>query len=236
MDFNLYVSRIKKKSVKFLLLAIASLVILGIAGEILIAKRIESLYFFLLFACMVTYLIVFYKKEFSREINLKMKPFEIRMNSTINYANIHNVLVKNCENNKCFDYSEKSAFFMLKKKYNVRVLLYSTEDFNKKEYDEEKKKINRKSNKLYNINHWVAIRKARKPMRLNLIYAECVNDTLFDYISGDAETLLTRVEGIMNIVVSNDLLIVPPLKPTISIYAIDRYKDMVKMLLDMLGK
>ena len=69
-----------------------------------------------------------------------------------------------------------------------------------------------------------------------MIYTECVNDALFDYISGDAEILLTRVEGIMNIVVSNDLLIVPLLKPTISIYAIDRYKDMVKMLLEMLGK
>lgn len=236
MDFNLYVSEIKKKGVKFLLLAIASFVILGIAGEILIAKRIESLYFFLLFACIVTYLIVFYKKEFSHKMNSKMKPFEIIMDSTINYADIHNILVKKCENNKCFDYSEKSAFFKLKKKYSVRVLLYSTEDFNKKEYDEEKKKINRKANKLYSINHWVTIHKARKQMRVNLIYTECVNDALFNYISEDAEILLTRVEGIINIVVSNDRLIVPPLKPTISIYAIDRYKDMVKMLLEMLGK
>ena len=236
MDFNLYVSEIKKKGVKFLLLAIASFVILAIAGEILIAKRIESLYFFLLFACIVTYLIVFYKKEFSHKMNSKMKPFEIKMDSTINYADIHNVLVKKCENNKCFDYSEKSAFFKLKKKYSVRVLLYSTEDFNKKEYDEEKKKINRKANKLYSINHWVTIHKARKQMRVNLIYTECVNDALFNYISEDAEILLTRVEGIINIVVSNDRLIVPPLKPTISIYAIDRYKDMVKMLLEMLGK
>ena len=73
-------------------------------------------------------------------------------------------------------------------------------------------------------------------MRVNLIYTECVNDALFNYISEDAEILLTRVEGIINIVVSNDRLIVPPLKPTISIYAIDRYKDMVKMLLEMLGK
>ena len=236
MDLNLYVNRIKKKSIKFLLLAIAALVILGIAGEILIAKRMESLYFFLLFACIVTYLIAFYKKEFYQKTNLDMAPFEIKIDSAINYADLHSALVKNCEKNQCFDYSEKIAFFKLKKKYSVRILLYSTEDFNKKEYDEEKKKINRKANKLYNINHWVAIRKARKPMRLNLIYTECVNDTLFDYISRDAETLLTRVEGIMNIVVSNDLLIVHPLKPTISIYAIDRYKDMVKMLLDMLGK
>ena len=120
MDFNLYVSRIKKKSVKFLLLAIASLVILGIAGEILITKRIESLYFFLLFACIVAYLIVFYKKEFSHEMNSKVKPFEIKMDSTINYADLHNVLVKNCEKNQCFDYSEKIAFFKLKKKYSVR--------------------------------------------------------------------------------------------------------------------
>ena len=95
MDFNLYVSEIKKKGVKFLLLAIASFVILGIAGEILIAKRIESLYFFLLFACIVTYLIVFYKKEFSHKMNSKMNPFEIIMDSTINYADIHNILVKN---------------------------------------------------------------------------------------------------------------------------------------------
>lgn len=234
MDFNLYVSRIKKKSVKFLLLAITSLVILGIAGEILIAKRIECLYFFLVFACIVIYLTVFYKKEFSQKTDLDMAPFEIKMDSAINYAVLHNALVKKCKNNKYFDYSEKSAFFKLKKKYTVRVLLYSTEDFNKKEYDEEKKKINRKANKLYNINNWVTIRKARKQMRVNLIYTECVNDTLFNYISCDAEIMLTRVEGIINIVVSNDRIIIPPLKPSISIYAIDRYKDMVKMLLELL--
>ena len=57
MDLNLYVDKIKKKSIKFLLLAITSLVVLGVAGESLIAKRIESIYFFLLFACIVTYLI-----------------------------------------------------------------------------------------------------------------------------------------------------------------------------------
>lgn len=236
MNFNLYVNNIKKKSIKFLLLAITSLVILGIAGELLIAKRIECLYFFLVFACIAAYLIVFYKKEFSRRINLNVKPFEIKTDSVINYADIHNALVKNCENNKWFDYSEKSAFFKLTKKYKVRVLLYSTEDFNKKEYDEERKKINKKANKLYNINHWITIHKARKQMRVNLIYSRCVNDTLFNYISGDAESMLTRVEGMMNIVISNDRLIVPLLKPTISIYAIDRYKNMVKMLLELLGQ
>ena len=236
MDFNLYVNKIKKISVKFLFLVITSLVILGIAGELLVSKRIECLYYFLVFACLGVYLIVFYKKELAQKTNLDMTTFEIKMESEINYEDIHNALAKNCENNQWFDYSGKSAFFKLEKKYNVRVLLYSAEAFNKKEYDEEKKKINRKANKLYNINHWVAINKARKQMRLNLIYIECVNDTLFNYISGNAEILLTRAEGIMNIVVSNDRLIVPLLKPTISIYAIDRYKYMVKMLLDMLGK
>ena len=236
MDFNLYTNRIKKKSVIFLLLAITSLVILVIAGEILIAKRIGSIYFFLLFVCVITYLIIFYKKEFSHKMNLNMMPFEIKMNSEISYADIHNVLAKNCENNECFDYSKRSAFFKLKKKYNIRVLLYSTEDFYKKEYDEEKKKINRKANKIYNINHWIPIHQTQKQMRVNLIHTEYINETLFNYISGDAEVLLTRAEGIINIVVNNDKLIVPPLKPTISIYAIDRYKDMVKMLLELLNK
>ena len=236
MDLNLYVNRIKKKSIKFLLLAITSFVVLGVAGEGLIAKRIESIYFFLLFVCVFTYLIIFYKKEFSHKMNLDMIPFEIKMDSAVSYADIHNALTKNCENNKYFDYSEKSAFFKLKKKYNVRVLLYSTEDFNKKEYDEEKQRINRKANKLYNINQWVTIHNARKQMRVNLIHTEYINDTLFNYLSGDAEIWLTRAEGIINIVVSDDKLILPPLRPTISIYAIDRYKDMVKMLLEMLGK
>lgn len=236
MDFNLYVYRIKKKSVKFLLLAIFALVMLGIAGEILIAKRIECLYFFIVFACIVIYLTVFYKKEFSQKTDVDMAPFEIKMVSAIRYADIHNALVKNCDNDKYFDYSENSAFFKLKKKYSIRVLLYGAEDFNKKEYDEEKKKINRKANKLYNINNWAPIHKARKQMRVNLIYTEHVNDTLLKYISGDAEIMLTRAEGIMNIVVCNDRIIVPPLKPTISVYAIDRYKDMVKMLLALLGQ
>ncbi len=236
MNFNSYVNRIKKKSVMFLLLVMISLVILGFAGESLIAKRIESIYFFLLFVCLVTYLIIFYKKEFSHKMNIDMLPFEIKIDSVISYADMHNALAKNCESDKCFDYSERSAFFYLKKKYNVRVLLYSTEDFNKKEYDEEKQRINRKANQLYNINRRATIHNSRKQMRVNLIHTEYFNDNLFNYISKDAENLLTRAEGILNIVVSNDKLILPPLKPTISIYAIDRYKDMVKMLLELLNK
>lgn len=112
MDFNLYTNRIKKKSVIFLLLAITSLVILVIAGESLIAKRIESIYFFLLFVCLVTYLIIFYKKEFSHKMNLNMIPFEIKLDSKIGYADMHNALAKNCESDKYFDYSERSAFFI----------------------------------------------------------------------------------------------------------------------------
>ena len=163
-----------------------------------------------------------------------MMPFEIKLDSAINYEDVHNALVNNCENNKYFDYSDKSAFFMLKKKYNVRVILYSTEFFNKKEYDEEKKRINRKANKIYNIHHWGAINSLRKQMRVNLICAEEINDTLFNFISADAGIFLTRVEGIISIVVSKDKLIVPPLEPNVYLYAIDRYRAMVKMILKLL--
>ena len=236
MEFNLYVSKIKKKAVVFLSMLLLSFVTLAIAIETFALKSALWVCFLILFICIVIYIFFFYKNEYSVKKEFILKPFEIKINPAIKYSDIYSALEKNCNNNECFKFSENSAFFRLKNKYIVRIILYRTEEFNKKDYDEEKKKINRKANKIYNISQWVSIHKSRKQMRINLIYTDCVNETLSNYISGDAEILLTRVEGIINLIVSNGKLIVPPLQPTFYMYAIDRYKDMVRMISNMLSE
>lgn len=219
-----------------MLLLLLSFVSIAIAIEAFVLKSTLWGCFLGLFICIVICLVFFYKNEYSLKEGLILKPFEIQINHTIKYAEVYSALEKSCNSNECFKFSERSAFFRLKNKYNVRVILYGTAEFNKKDYDEEKKKVNRKANKTYNISQWVSVHQSRKQMRINLIYTDCVNKCLSDYIAEDAEILLTRVEGIINLVVSNGKLIVPPLKPTFYMYAIDRYKDMVTMIYNILSE
>lgn len=232
IEFETYVRRIERNANIYLVLLILAGLILLTAIQGIIYKSNWWILFFVLFVLLVVALRVFYKKAFSKKP--LVKPFEIRINPNIRYADINCALKQRCDEG--FDFTDTSAFFRTKNKYTVRIILYGTAEFIKKDYDQEKRRINSKANKLYNIKQSISIKETHKYMRVNLIYTEYLNNALYDYISTDAELMLTRVEGILNLVISNGKLIVPPINPTISIGAIKRYRDMFNMIRKMIGE
>jgi hypothetical protein len=67
-------------------------------------------------------------------------------------------------------------------------------------------------------------------MRFNIICADALNDALYQFLSKNANRNLTRVEGIINIAIINNQIIVPPIYGECDLAEISRYKGVIKFI------
>lgn len=176
------------------------------------------------------------QKQLKKPENNRCKPFVIQLDKVYTYDMLYSILANAAKNKEVFPESDGLAFFRFKNKFFFRTVLFYTADFNKREYDSKKSRINRKANKLYHISQWVRSGRAHKMMRINIILVDHVNDALQQYISTNAAQCLTRVEGILNLVICEDKLIVPPLYDvSLSVYALQRYAGVVSVFTNLLN-
>lgn len=176
------------------------------------------------------------QKQLKKPENNRCKPFVIQLDKVYTYDMLYSILANAAKNKDVFSESDGLAFFRFKNKFFFRTILFFTADFNKKDYDSKKSRINRKANKLYHISQWVRSGRARKTMRVNIVLADYVNNALDQYISTNAAQYLTRVEGILNLVICKDKLIVPPLYDvSLSVYALQRYAGVVSVFTNLLN-
>ena len=125
-------------------------------------------------------------------------------------------------------------FFQLKYFFDLRTIIYRTDNFNKKDFDNAKDRINKKANKELNISQWGEGTKARNMMRFNIIYTDTLNDALYKFISKNANRNLTRVEGIINIAIVGNRIIIPPIYGDTDFVEIGRYKGVIKFINEVL--
>ena len=153
-------------------------------------------------------LIVAYKKDAN---TYDAKPCVLCEHSGIKYED----LLKRFEslsakgNRLCL--SENLQFFRFKKKQLYTTVIYKTDSFSKSEFDRAKKRINKKANKEFNIPHNIAQYEDEKCFRLNIICLDSMNDEANYLLSLNAEHNLRRAEGLMNIAVVGDKIIIPPI-------------------------
>ena len=107
--------------------------------------------------------------------------------------------------------SEDVRFFRLNKIFKLRTIIYQTNNFNKKDFDNAKDRINKKANKELKISQWVNRMEAGNMMRFNIICTDVLNDALYQFLSPNATRNLTRVEGIINITIVSNQIIIPPI-------------------------
>ena len=130
--------------------------------------------------------------------------------------------------------SSQVRFFRFNNFLKVRAVLYQTNNFNKKEFDNAKARINKIANRKLKISQWVSHDEARKMIRFNIICANALNEQLYQIVSNNVNYNLSRVEGVINIVILENQIIIPPFYGKCYLLEINRYKNIVKFINNVL--
>lgn len=96
--------------------------------------------------------------------------------------------------------------------------------------DNAKEHINKIANKKLHISQWISATEARTMMRFNIIYTCTLNDALHQFISQNANRNLARVEGVINVAIVGNQIIIPPLYGECDFIEISRYKGVIKFI------
>ena len=67
-------------------------------------------------------------------------------------------------------------------------------------------------------------------MRLNIVYSDRLTDALVQLVAHNASRNLSRVEGVINIVIVENQVIIPPIYGHCSFIEIGRYKKIIKFI------
>ena len=86
------------------------------------------------------------------------------------------------------------------------------------------------ANKELKISPWVNRFEAGQMMRFNIIYTETLNDTLYKFVSQNANRNLIRVEGIINVAIIGNQIMIPPIYGDCDLAEINRYKDTIRFI------
>lgn len=158
--------------------------------------------------CIFVCLIVAYKKDAN---TYDAKPCVLCEHSGIKYEDLLKRFERLSAKGNRLCLSENLQFFRFKKKQFYTTVIYKTDSFSKSEFDRAKKRINKKANKEFNIPHNIAQYEDEKCFRLNIICLDSMNDEANYLLSLNAEHNLRRAEGLMNIAVVGDKIIIPPI-------------------------
>ena len=164
------------------------------------------------------------------------EPVVFNANRNLTFEETISIFEKLTDKENQLSTSKDEQFFRLNKIFKLRTVLYRTKDFNKKDFDNAKEHINKKANEKLNISQGVSRTEAVKMMRFNIIFTDILNDTLYKFISKNANHNLTRVEGIINIAIVGNQIIIPPIYGECDLSEISRYKGVIKFINQVLLK
>ncbi len=229
-ELNLHIKKLQNRAVLSLIAILFAIISIGFGILFLFVPSIIAIVFFVIAIVSITYLIYcnhISKKEL-RETN--GKPVVFKTEHNLSFEEIVAVFENFTDEENKLSTSEDVLFFRLNKIFKLRTILYKTADFNKKDFDNSKDRINKKANKELKIFPWVNRFEAGKMMRFNIIYTETLNDTLYKFVSQNANRNLTRVEGIINIAIIGNQIMIPPIYGDCDMAEISRYKDTIKFI------
>ena len=147
------------------------------------------------------YYIVYYNRNKKNAKESVYKPVIFNTDKNLTFEKIVSIFENLANGENQLSTSEDVRFFLLKRIFKLRTVIYRTDNFNKKDFDNAKDRINKKANKELNISQWVNRMEAGNMMRFNIICTDKLNDALYKYLSQNANRNLTRVEGIINIAI-----------------------------------
>lgn len=229
-ELKLHIKKLQKRAIlsEVAILLIVLSVIFGI--PLLIVYSLDAIGFFVIPIIGIVYLIYsnhIVKKELRES---KCKPVIFEANSNFTFKEVVTIFENLTDKENKISISDDVLFFHLNKIFKLRIVLYRTVDFDKKAFNKAKERINKKANKKLNISHWVNRYDATKMMRFNIIYTETLNAALYQLLSQNANHNLSRVEGIINIAIIGNQIIIQPIYGGCDSSELNRYKNIIKFI------
>ena len=229
-ELKLHIKKLQRRATLSLVAIISTIISIGFGILFLIIPSFVAIIFFVIAAVCIVYLIQSSrtaKKEAKESI---YKPVIFNADKSLTFEKIVTIFEDLTNEENQLSASENVRFFRLKKIFKLRTVIYRTDSFNKKDFDNAKDRINKKANKELKISQWVNRMEAGNMMRFNIICTDVLNDALYQFLSQNANRNLTRVEGIINIAVVGNQIMIPPLYYECDLAEISRYKGVIKFI------
>ena len=229
-ELTLHIKKLQRRATLSLIAILSTIISFGFGILFLFVPSFVAIIFFAIATICIVYLIHSSrtaKKEAKENI---YKPVIFNTNKNLTFDEIVSIFKNLTDKENQLSTPENVRFFRLKKIFKLRTVIYRTDNFNKKDFDNTKDRINKKANKELNISQWVNRMEAGNMMRFNIICTDVLNDALYQFLSQNANRNLTRVEGIINIAVVGNQLMIPPLYNECDLAEISRYKGVIKFI------
>ncbi|MBQ4118815.1 MAG: hypothetical protein IJD45_00320 [Clostridia bacterium] len=229
-ELKLHIKKLQRRSTLSLIAILSAIISIGFGILFLFVPSFVAIIFFAIATICIVYLIHSShtaKKEAKENI---YRPVIFNADKSLTFEKIVSIFENLTNEENQLSASENVRFFRLKKSFKLRTVIYRTDNFNKKDFDNAKDRINKKANKELNISQWVNRMEAGNMMRFNIICTDVLNDALYQFLSQNANRNLTRVEGIINIAIVGNQIMIPPLYGECDLAEISRYKGVIKFI------
>ena len=233
-ELRAHLKKIQTRATLSLIATLSTMIAIGFGILFLFVRAFVSVIFFAIAALSIVYLIysIYSAKLESQET--VYEPVRFTSHKPFSFSEIVCIFEKLTNRENQISVSEDVRFYRFHNILKLRVVLYRTAAFKKKEYDKAKDRMNKKANKALNIEHWVNRMEARKMMRFNIIYSDTLTDELYRYLSQNASRNLTRVEGILPIAIIGNQLIIPPIYGKCDLLELNRYTNTIRFIHEIL--
>lgn len=233
-ELKLHIKKLQNRATLSLIAILFTIISIGFGILFLFVSSFIAIIFFAIVITCIVYLIHISriaKKEAKENI---YKPVIFSADKNFSFEKIISIFENWTDKENQLSTSEDVRFLRLNKIFKLRTVVYRTPDFNKKDFDNAKYRINKEANKKFNISPWVNMTQAGNMMRFNIICTDKLNDALYQFISQNANRNLTRVEGIINIAIVGNQIIIPLIYGECDLAEISRYKGVIKFINEVL--
>lgn len=229
-ELKLHIARLTRRAIFSLLVLMLTFVCVVVGIMCLLSLSYSALIFFGVSAICIIYLVYCNHIEKKESQEKAHKPVVFTARNDFSFGEIINIFDEITDEKNKLSTSEEVRFYRFTKIFKTRAILYKTTDFNKKDFNNAKEHINKIANKKLHISRWISATEARTMMRFNIIYTCTINDALHQFISQNANRNLTRVEGVINVAIVGNQIIIPPLYGECDLIEISRYKGVIKFI------
>ena len=229
-ELKLHIKKLERQAALSLIAILSTIISIGFGILFLFIPSLFAIIFFAIATVCIVYLIHSSRTAKKEAKEAIYKPVIFDADKNLTFEEIVSIFEELTDKENQLSTSKDVRFFHLNKIFRLRTVIYRTNSFNKNEFDSAKNRINKKANKELNISQWVSRDKARKMMRFNIICTNVLNDALYKFISQNANRNLTRVEGIINVAVVGNQVMIPPLYGECDLAEISRYKGVIKFI------